>query len=303
MDNNIWIPKTIPQYVMSALSEVVDWGLKMLSVPDWWATTKGEGIKVAVLDTGASLEHPDLKDNIKDSCDFTGSSSGVKDIEGHSTHCCGIIAAIDNGIGVIGVAPRSSLYVCKVLSDNGCGDYNQIASGIDWAISKGVDIISMSLGSPLDSSELYNAVKRAYDKGIIIVCAAGNDGDNHGDNINYPAKYSEVIAVGSIDQNMQRSTFSSVGKELTVMAPGGKIYSCFAPDKYAILSGTSMATPFISGLCALVLASHRKNPNSSTPIKNCDDMREHLMRTAIKRDDVTKYGAGIVSPESLLKET
>lgn len=311
MDNNgnAWIPRTVPLFVVSQLSEVVDWGLKMLGVPEWWKVTKAEGIKICVLDTGASVDHPDLRDNIKECYDFTGSPYGVRDIEGHSTHVCGIVAGRDNGTGITGIAPRASLFIAKVLSDNGCGDYNQIAAGIDWAASKDVDIISMSLGSLLDNKELHDAVKRAYDKGIIIVCAAGNDGDGSGKGngkgtINYPAKYSsEVIAVGSINQNMQRSVFSSVGKELTIMAPGEKIYSCFPPDKFALLSGSSQATPFVSGVCALAMAKHRKNPNSLTPINNCEDMRQHLIKTAIKKDDMNKYGYGIVGVENLLKES
>jgi len=303
---DIVLPKIKIESVMSALSETIDWGLRDLSIPEWWKETKGKGIKVAVLDTGIDKEHSDLKDAIDDVVDLTGSPSKHYDKSSHGTHCAGIIGARANGIGIIGVAPECRLYIAKVLDDYGKGDYNWIIQGINWAMSRNVDIISMSLGGPDTHGALHMAIRKAVKNSAVVIAAAGNEGYNNGDTINYPAKFPETISVGSIDQDMERSNFSSVGDMLDIMAPGGKIYSTVPPNRYGIMSGTSMATPYVSGLACLVLAKHRNKPGSKTPIsgpKSCEQIREHLIRTAKPMDDVRKYGHGIVNPKKLLKES
>ena len=299
---DIQLPPITAEFVVSALSEVIDWGLRTLGVPDWWKETKGDCIKVAVLDTGVDTKHQDLKDQIESYKDFTSSPRGIDDVVGHGTHCSGIIAGIDNGMGVIGVAPRCRLYIGKVLGDQGNGDFSWIVNGIDWCLEQNVDIISMSLGAPMGSEPMHRAIKKAFDAGKIIVCAAGNEGESRSDTINYPAKYPEVISVGSIDANMSRSNFSSVGERIDIMAPGGRIYSCYPPNSYGILSGTSMATPFIAGVCALVLAKHRKVAGG-TPLNNNNDMKEHLIKACTPSSDLKKYGRGIINPKELLKES
>ena len=291
---------SIHRYVME--SDRMDWGLTKLGVPQDWAITRGEGVKIAVLDTGASFYHPDLKDAIQDAENFTN-DEGASDFNGHGTHCLGICGARDNGIGIVGVAPMCQLYVGKVLGANGSGNFDWITQGILWAIKKQVHIISMSLGSNAPYEPIHKAIKQATDLGIIVVCAAGNDGEIiHQDTIGYPARYPETISVGSIDPNMKRSDFSSVGSELKFMAPGGEVFSCWPPDGYAVLSGTSMSTPFLSAICALILAKHLKNPGA-TPIKNYKDMIEHLKR--ITTDMHTpgcdpETGWGLIDPSKFL---
>lgn len=286
--------------------QVMDWGLKTLRVHETWKESQGEGVKVAVLDTGI-IHHPDLKDNIKGAVNFTSSDrNDYEDRQGHGTHVAGIIAAVNNKFGIVGVSPKADLYGVKVLGDNGSGSYQMIADGIDWAIENKMDVISMSLGSNYPSDLLHSAIKKAYDNNITIIAAAGNDGDTYDDDdIDYPGRYEETIAVGSINKYLKRSWFSSDGKELDIMAPGQDIYSTYLKDDYAILSGTSMATPFITGVVALMISKHRKNGDKNkTPVDTPDRIREHLVRTADDAGEVGKdnfYGYGIVSPQKLLK--
>ena len=276
-----------------------------LKVYDIWKETKGEGVNVAVLDTGV-IGHPDLKENIKGGVNFSSDDrNDYQDRVGHGTHVAGIVAAVDNAFGVIGVAPKANLYAVKVLGDSGSGSFEMIAKGIDWAIENKMDILSMSLGSNYPSEVLHDALKRAYQKNITLVAAAGNDGDTYPDNdIDYPARYPEVIAVGSVNKYLKRSWFSSDGTELDVMAPGQDIYSTYLNNEYSILSGTSMAAPFVTGVLALLISKHRNHQGNQTPIDTPDRIREHLIRTADDAGEIGKdnfYGYGIVSPEKLLR--
>ena len=304
---DVSLPPISIDAVCSALSEVVDWGPRMLGVPEWWKETKSEGINICIVDTGCDLKHPDLEINIKDAVDMTNSAVGPQDVCSHGSHVSGICCGCDNGVGIIGCASRASLYVAKCLGDNGNGDYNWIAEGIEWAANHKdhIDIISLSLGGPIASQRMDEAIAYAVSKGIIVIAAAGNSSIGDGETISWPAKNPLVISVGSINQNMQRSSFSSVGNHLDVMAPGERVYSCIPKSQYGIMNGTSQATPFISGIAALILAKHRKNPNSATPIRNNEDMRQHLIKTASNFDPSKKnlMGYGIVNPEGLLKET
>ncbi len=284
--------------------QVMDWGIKALHVYDIWKETRGKGIKIAVLDTGV-IDHPDLKINIHGGINFTSrNEKDFTDRQGHGTHVAGIIAAVDN-IGVIGVAPQAEIYAVKVLGDDGSGSFQMIAEGIEWAIENNMDIISMSLGSYVGSDILHKAIKKAYDKNITIVAAAGNDGDEDPDNdIGYPARYDETIAVGSINKYYKRSWFSSDGDELDIMAPGQDIYSTYLNNEYAILSGTSMATPFVSGVLALLLSKH-KSLGGKTPVDTPARVREHLIRTADDAGEIGRdnfYGYGIISPKKMMDQ-
>jgi len=296
---------TLPPFTLTAevepadVKEIIDWGLQSLGIPDIWKDTQGEGVKVAVLDTGVDLEHPDLKAALVGSKDFTG--DGVQDGNGHGTHCSGIVLARQDGKGVIGVAPKAQLLIGKVLSNRGSGTLKGIADGIDWALEQGADIISMSLGARSGSPVLEKAVRKIIDNGKIVIVAAGNDGSGR-DTINYPGAYKDVICVGSINREMRRSRFSSTGANLTVVAPGEDILSCYPPKKFAKLSGTSMATPFVAGLAALILAKHRKH-GGKTPCENQKQMFEHLTKVALDVEDKgwdKNTGWGIVNPKKSL---
>ena len=285
--------------------QVMDWGVKTLRVYEVWQQSQGEDVKIAVLDTGVS-KHPDLANNVKGGINFSSSlADDYEDRVGHGTHVAGIIAAINNNIGVVGVAPKAQIYAIKVLGDSGAGSYDMVAQGISWAIENQMDIISMSLGSNTPSTVIHEVIKQAYDNNITIIAAAGNDGDDYpDDDIDYPARYPEVIAVGAVNKYLERSWFSGDGKELDIMAPGQEINSTYLNQGYAILSGTSMAAPFITGVVALLIAKHRKTDHNATPIDTPERVREHLLRTADDAGEIGRdnfYGYGIVSPKKLLQ--
>lgn len=244
------------------LGQVLNWGLYALSVPQAWSKTRGRGVKVAVLDTGIDVHHPDLAPNLKGGVNFTsGNPSDIQDRQGHGTHVAGIIAACDNGIGVVGVAPEAELYAVKVLNDDGSGNFTALMRGLRWCVDHGIDIACMSLGTHvLPPSYLYDIVKYAYQRNLIMVVAAGNENRS----VCYPAAYDEVIAVGAIAPNQARAPFSNYGRELDVVAPGVNILFTYPVGRYAILSGTSMAAPFVAGTLALYVSWLKMNQKSYT---------------------------------------
>lgn len=272
------------------LEERINWGQSIYNVPAAWSSTQGDDVKVAVLDTGIDQDHPDLQDAIESTMDFTG--DGIEDVNGHGTHVAGVIGARLNGVGFVGVAPRCRLLIGKVLDNSGSGAYSWIANGIRWAVDEGADVINMSLGGPSSDSDLFIAVHHALTQGVSVICAAGNEGSLFQNSVGYPGHYGGVITVASHDQNGNRSGFSSAGGELDFMAPGSRIWSTYVDGGYAELSGTSMAAPFVSGLAALVVSKHRSQ-GGATPVDNCEDLREHLMRMATHpgyHDTHTGYG-------------
>lgn len=250
----------IPYEVIVQAIEVneVPRGIQLIQAPTIWGETKGKGVKVAVLDTGCDSKHPDLQERIIGGRNFTDDDRSdptiFQDYNGHGTHVAGTIAAQQNDKGVIGVAPEASLLIVKVLNRNGSGQYEWIIKGINYAIEQKVDIISMSLGGPNDMPELYEAIKKAVTNNILVVCAAGNegDGDDSTDEFAFPGQYNEVISVGSINFNRHPSDFTNSHNEIDLVAPGEEILSTYINGKYATLSGTSMAAPHVSGALALI---------------------------------------------------
>lgn len=232
---------------------VPDWGVAMLNCPEAWKATKGKGAKVAVLDTGATLAHPDLKAAYAGSKDFTNSATGVKDVQGHGTHCAGSIGARGP---LPGVAPECSIYAGKVLGDDGSGGVDEIAAGINYAVKTWeVDVISMSLGGSSPDSYMPPAIKSAITAGVIVVCAAGNDGPAEGTE-GYPGHYPDSLSVAACDKLRNIASFSSRGSNVFITGPGVDIRSTYKDGQYATMSGTSMATPHIAGVAALWVASH-----------------------------------------------
>lgn len=287
---------------ITSVSEIQDWGLRALNIPLLWQHTCGQGIKVAVLDTGCIDTHPDLQGRIVAAKDFTHSANGVYDKHGHGTHCAGIIAANRNKNGVVGVAPQADLLIAKVLDDSGQGGSRPIAAGVDWAVQQGADIISLSLGSNRYPRAIHNAIKRALARGVFVICAAGNDGVQ---GVDYPGALSETIAVGAIGQGGRIAQFSSRGDQVTIAAPGHKILSTYTPNGYAVLSGTSMATPFVAGVVALMLAKHRLY-GGETPVNTQQQLIEHLQATArdIGAEGFdTASGWGLIDPARVVGKT
>lgn len=292
----------IPELMMLAcqLAEDRDWGHTPLELVEAQALADGTGIKVAVLDTGCDLTHPDLKDQIAGSKDFTGSGSGPSDVQGHGTHCAGIILAATNGQGLIGVAPKARLYNGKVLGDNGSGSESGIVNGIRWAISQGVDVISMSLGSSSPSNSIRGAVQEAVNAGIIVVAAAGNEGPNEG-TVGYPGGFDECICVAAVDSSLQAANFSSRGPANDVAAPGVSILSTYPGGRYSRLSGTSMATPYVAG-CVAIFLDYLKRQGKPKP--NYRDILSLLSSTTKdlgNQGKDTSYGWGLIQPLAMFK--
>jgi subtilisin family serine protease len=214
----------------------------------------------------------------------------------------GIVAARRNAHGIVGVAPMTKILSAKVLNDEGVGASEDIVAGIRWATEAGADVLSLSLGSPAPDSDIHLALVSAINKGRFVITAAGNEGPDL-DTVGYPAGYPEMVAVGSIDRRQRLSRFSSRGRQVDVVAPGDEITSCYPPRGFATLSGTSMATPFVSGVVALMLSKHRKH-GGKTPVRNQRDLIEHLCKTSMDAGPAgidPLYGCGILDPAKLIK--
>lgn len=285
------------------------WHMQMLKVPQAWNVTKGEGVVVAVVDTGVS-EGQDGFFKLLQGKDFVDGDRNAADENGHGTHVAGTIAqATDNGIGVAGVAPKAQILPVRVLDANGGGDGNDVAEGIVWAVDHGANIINMSLGSSANSEAIADAVAYAYEKGVTVVCATGNDGFS--DFISYPAALPTPIAVGAVDANQTVTFYSNQGREIDVVAPGGDTGADVNGDglqdgvvqetrmdgewSYFFLQGTSMATPHVAGVAALVYANGVTDPDALYKVitKSATDLGP--------RGWDTTYGYGLVNPVAALE--
>lgn len=282
------------------------WNITAFNLPENWKISKGENVKVAVLDTGVDLYHKDLIDNLLPGKNFIEKRNPPQDGNGHGTHVAGIIAATNNDIGMVGVAPEAKIIPVKVLNDQGDGFPKATAEGIMWAVDVAqADMICMSLGAPFLLSEVYKAIKHAWRKNVPCFVAAGNAGKTK--EVFYPANYKETIAIGSISENFDRSSFSNTGTNLDFMAPGNKIFSTVPTNWYAIMSGTSQATPFVVGVAALLLSYNKKNRNS-IKLNSVEDYRRAFRRNAkpvknMKWKDKKFYqGFGIIDPVALMTD-
>lgn len=236
----------------------IDWGVERTNAPYVWKNgLTGKGIKIAILDTGVNRTHPDLK--IKKGASFVSYTTNFEDDNGHGTHVAGIIAAQNNNYGTVGMVPDAEIYVAKVLNQDGNGLQSNILKGIEWAMQQNVDIINLSVGGSASTTAFENTLKKAYDQGILIVAAAGNNREK-GIGVEYPAALPSVIAVGAIDKNDNHASFSAEGNEVDVSAPGVDIYSTYLNGTYELMTGTSMASPHVVGHLALLKESH---PNLS----------------------------------------
>jgi len=230
-------------------SEVLPWGVDRIDAEKVWGITTGDPIKVAIVDTGIDVKHPDLVGNLKGGVSTVAYTRKYNDDNGHGTHVAGIAAAIDNTIGVIGVGPKIDLYAVKVLDGRGSGYLSDVIEGLDWAVANGMQVVNMSLGTGSNIQSFHDAVIAAKNAGVVVIAAAGNSGGS----VIYPAAYSEAIAVSATDQNNVIASWSSRGPEIDLAAPGVSIYSTYKRTGYATLSGTSMAAPHVAGSAALVL--------------------------------------------------
>ena len=276
-------------------AQILTWNIDRVDAEISWKISAGDPVKVGVIDTGIDLSHPDLKDNIKVGYNAIYPWKSPNDDNGHGTHVAGIIAALNNSIGVVGVGPKIDLYAIKVLNASGSGYLSDVIEGLDWAVKNGMQVVNMSLGTDQDVQSFHDAIKNAYNAGVTIVAAAGNSGGA----VTYPAAYSEVIAVSATDQNNQIASWSSRGPEVDLAAPGVNIYSTYKGSTYKTLSGTSMAAPHVTGAAALVIDA--KKCGTCTP----SEVRQRLQQTAIDLGDPgtdNLYGAGLVNVYKALTE-
>ena len=206
-------------------------------------------VTVAVIDTGVCLSHEDLADRVLDNgYDFVEDDDDPEDVFGHGCSVAGIIAAnIDNGIGIAGFAPNSSILPVRVLGPSGSGSMADVAAGIVYAADEGADIINLSLGSAVGSQVTEDAVNYAMEKGVTVIASAGNSG---GALPGFPARYEGVVAVGAIDPDGSRSSFSNKGGD--IWAPGRDVHTTHLNDGYKALNGTSFSAPYVAAMAAIL---------------------------------------------------
>ncbi len=269
-----------PNYEVFAVGtgQTVPWGIDRVFGDeehefDTWDQSRGEDLGVAVIDTGIDEDHKDLP-KLAGGTNTIDDTHWGDDGSGHGTHVAGTIAALDNDIGVVGVAPKAALYAVKVLDDDGSGTVGSVVAGIEWAVEQEVPILNMSLGAGSDSQTLRDACNAAESKGHLLVAAAGNEGNppGRGDNVLYPARYDSVIAVAASNEDDRRAGFSSTGPDVELIAPGVDVLSTIPGNGYTRYSGTSMASPHVAGAAALIWAVN-------TDLSHAD-VREILRDTA-----------------------
>lgn len=277
--------------------QMYPWAIKQFDVEKAWRFSEGEQVNVAVIDTGCDLTHEDLKECLLPGKNFIDHNSEPQDDNGHGTHVAGTIAAINNGIGMVGVAPKAKILPVKSLAGNGAGSHVSIADGVRWSVDNGAELITMSLGSPMPSKTLERAINYAINNNVVVFCAAGNSGNSV--DIQYPANFLPTISIGAIGRKLNVSSFSCCGDNLDFVAPGEDIISAVPGDRYAKMTGTSMATPYAVGCAALYLSLKKKiNPNIKLD-KN--DFVKTFIKNAIpivgQHSGDTRYqGNGIIRP-------
>ena len=245
-----------------------------------WDLTKGsKNIRIAIIDTGIDYNHPDLKDNVdaKSGFNFVTNTPDAMDDNGHGTHCAGTIGATHNNkLGVSGVMSDVTMIPLKFLDANGSGSLEGAVRAIDYATNLNVDLMSNSWGGGGRSETLYEAIKRAAAKGIVFTAAAGNSAQNNDAIASYPASYDSpnIVAVAALTAQNDLASFSSYGKNsVHIAAPGHNILSTYRGGGYQVMSGTSMATPHVSGVIGLLLAKEGR--------LSLDVLRERVVMTGV----------------------
>ena len=288
--------------------DLLDWGIDDIDAERVWGGCEdtsnvllnnyaGDNVKVCIIDSGIDYNHPDLSGNYIGGHDYVSDDGDPMDegIYSHGTHVAGIIGAEDNGGGVIGVAPKVDLYAVRALDTTGNAFVGDVVDAITWAIDHEMDIISMSFGWPDEKDTVKVACEDAYNAGIILVASSGNTAE-YVTEVHYPAAYDDyVIAVGAVDIDHSHPSWSCYGDELDVVAPGVNIYSTII-DGFGFLSGTSMAVPMVTGVCALIL--------SANPTLSNDDVKGILLDTATDLGyNDGKFGEGLINAQLAVATT
>ncbi len=289
-------------------TEQVPWGVKAVYNDSLLSKSSGgKDANVAILDTGVLKTHPDLKNRIKECKDFSSTIALVDgkcdDKNGHGTHVAGIIAADggSDGLGIYGMAPEANLFAYKVCSNDGTCWADDVAVALKTAVDEGANIVNMSLGADAPSRLITDATDYAVSKNVLVIAAAGNDGPYIG-SIDYPGADANVVAVGAVDKDVQIPDWSSRGSNSTtkfyvvedgdmeLAAPGVNIESTWKDGDYAILSGTSMASPHVAGLAAKLWS---RLPEQSRILNSKDESGQISPASAI-RDILHKLSADLL---------
>jgi subtilisin len=295
-------PQRPPHNPPPKFPEILPWGIQRIYADLVWEDTKGSMVKVAILDTGIDLDHPDLWRNIKGGINTIKPHKSAEDDNGHGTHLAGTVAAVDNDFGVIGVGPEISLYAVKFLNKKGKGWLSDLIDALDWCIDNKIQVVNMSFGSLEENQSFHDAIIKVHRAGITMVASAGNNGEDSG-LIEYPALYPETIAVSAIDRNDGFASLSSFGPQIDLTAPGVDICSTYKTAFYGTMSGTSMAAAHVTGTVALLITispwggydlDHDK-------VWDPDEIRKRLMDTAGNLGlHSHQQGAGIVQASRAL---
>jgi len=236
------------------------WALSSFPFSALWACSKGAGITVGIVDSGVQGDHPDLAGRVLGGASIQGGvvtpNGGTTDVNGHGTHVAGIIGAGINGVGIVGVAPEVTILPVRVLDSNGVGANSDIGAGITWAADHGANVINISIGSNTNSQSVSSAVDYAVQRGVTVVAAAGNNHQQNPPDVpQYPAALDSTVAVAALSQSGGIAGYSTNGTYVDVAAPGSNIWSSVPPGTWGTKSGTSMASPHVAALIALILGS------------------------------------------------
>ncbi|MBE9049808.1 peptidase S8 [Nostocales cyanobacterium LEGE 11386] len=277
------------------------WNLHNIGMEGAWDQTKGAGVTVAVIDTGITRVRDLQETKFVKGYDFVNDRETATDDNGHGTHVAGTIAeATNNNYGVAGIAYEANLMPLKVLSAYGGGTVADIAEAIKFAADKGADVINMSLGGGGESQLMKQAIEYAHNKGVTIVAAAGNENEN---GASYPARYPYVIGVSAFGPDGEKASYSNFGAGVDISAPGGSdagtiLQETINPDNgegvFLGLQGTSMASPHVAGVAALIKAAGITEP---------DEVLKVLKQSArvIQDDSLNYYGAGQLNADAAVK--
>lgn len=269
----------------------VQWAHEFTDDYDAWdLSAKGDGVVVAVLDTGVDMDHEDLMTNLLPGISTVTGYTTVEDGNGHGSHVSGIIAGVENSVGGVGIAPKAKILPIKVLGDDGYSVGSSVLAGINAAIQSGEepDVINMSLGSLFYDELEKQAITKAVDAGITVVCSAGNDGSKYK---NYPGAYSDAISVAALAKNVDGyglASYSNYADTVDIAAPGSDIYSSVKNNGYDYYDGTSMASPVVAGAAALVIASNKTQLHNNRSRSTVTKVRNYLLSTA--KDETYSYG-------------
>ncbi|WP_462410865.1 S8 family peptidase [Neobacillus sp. Marseille-QA0830] len=271
------------------------WNLPAIGTEDGWNITRGsKDVKIAVIDTGVDLDHPDLAGRLLPGYNTVDDNDNPDDDNGHGTHVAGIIASLtNNGEGVAGITWYNPIIPVKVMNSDGSGGSFDVAEGIRWAVDHGANVINLSLGNYQSSSLLENAISYAQSKDVVVIAAAGNDNTSQP---SYPAAYKGVLGVAAVDWDGKRAEFSNYGDYIDIAAPGVEIPSTYFQSEYASLSGTSMAAPHVTALAGLIRSVDPKLSNTEV----IEVIRNNTQKP--KPGMAPYYGSGIINNVAALQD-